>query len=205
MHKQLFIAGFPDGAQRIGEGISIVEKDGWVTYFVGGDDYFRHTKGDQSSRRFILTALMENKHVKAAELSGPPLLIPHRTLMNWKARFRKHGSASFFGVHDSAKTVIMTPEKSLQCATLLAQGLRVSVVARQAEVDESTLRKAIKRGVIAKHAVAKTDTMQNNRVDPASSAYSSDRGQRFHFDGGHHSALMADSFSHALWPLPSMS
>jgi integrase len=36
-------------------------------------------------------------------------------------------------------------------------------------------------------------------------AYSSDRGQRFHSDGGHHSALMADSFSHALGPLPSMS
>jgi hypothetical protein len=36
-------------------------------------------------------------------------------------------------------------------------------------------------------------------------AYSSDRGQRFHSDGGHHSTLMADSFSHALGPLLSMS
>jgi hypothetical protein len=36
-------------------------------------------------------------------------------------------------------------------------------------------------------------------------AYSSDRGQRFHSDGGHHSTLMADSFSHALGALPSMS
>jgi hypothetical protein len=169
MHKQLLIPGFPDGAQRIGEGVSIVEKDGWVTYFVGGDDYFRHTKEDLRSRRFILTALMENKHLKAAELSGPPLLIPHRTLMNWKAQFRKHGPVSFFTVHDQPKTVIMTPEKSLQCATLLAKGLRVSVVARQVEVDESTLRKAVKRGAIAKHAVAHTDTMQNQSIDPASS------------------------------------
>ncbi len=36
-------------------------------------------------------------------------------------------------------------------------------------------------------------------------AYSSDRGQRFHSDGGHHSTLIADSFSHALEALPSMS
>jgi hypothetical protein len=169
MHKQLFVPGFPDGAQRIGEGVSIVEKDGWVTYFVGGDDYFRHTKGDLRSRRFILTSLMENKHLKASELSEPPLLIPHRTLMNWKAQFRKYGPVSFFTVHDQPKTVIMTPEKSLQCATLLAQGLRVSVVARLVEIDESTLRKAVKRGVIAKHAVALTDTMQNQSVNPASS------------------------------------
>ena len=169
MHKQLLIPGFPDGAQRIGEAVSIVEKDGWVSYFVGGDDYFKHTKEDQRSRRFILTSLMENNHLKAADLSGTPLLIPHRTLMNWKAQFRKDGSASFFTVHDAAKTVIMTPEKSLQCATLLAQGLRVSVVARQVGVDESTLRKAIKRGAIAKHPVAKTQTMQNQGIDPASS------------------------------------
>ena len=169
MHKQRLIPGFPDGAQRIGEGISIDEKDGWVTYFVGGDDYFRHTKEDQRSRRFILTALMENKHLKAADLSGAPLLIPHRTLMNWKAQFRRHGPASFFTVHDSAKTMIMTPEISLQCATLLAQGLRVSVVARQLKIDESTLRKAVERGAIAKYAVAQPDTMQNQSVDPASS------------------------------------
>lgn len=168
MHKQLLIPGFPDGAQRIGEAVSVVEKDGWVTYFVGSDDYFRHTKEDVRSRRFILTSLMENKHLKAADLSSPPLLIPHRTLMNWKSQFRKAGPASFFTAHDQPKTVIMTPQKSLQCATLLAQGLRVSVVARQAEIDESTLRKAVKRGVIAKHAVAKADTMQNNSVDPAS-------------------------------------
>lgn len=169
MHKQLLIPGFPDGAQRIGEAVSMVEKDGWVTYFVGSDDYFRHTKDDVRSRRFILTSLMQNKHLKAADLSSPPLLIPHRTLMNWKSQFRKAGPASFFTAHDQPKTVIMTPEKSLQCATLLAQGLRVSVVARQAQIEESTLRKAIERGVIAKHAIAKTDTMQNTSVDPASS------------------------------------
>jgi hypothetical protein len=168
MHKQLFIPGFPDGAQRIGESVSIVEKDGWVTYFVGADDYFRHIQEDVRSRRFILTSLMENDHLKAGDLSGPPLLIPHRTLMNWKNRFRKDGPASFFVVHDSVKTVIMTAEKSLQCATLLAQGLRVSVVARQAEIDESTLRKAIKRGVIAKHAIERTDSMHNISIDPAS-------------------------------------
>ena len=43
------------------------------------------------------------------------------------------------------------------------------------------------------------------RASVAPIAYSSDRGQRFHSDGGHHCALMADSFSHALGALPSMS
>jgi len=177
MHKQRFIAGFPDGALRIGESVSIVEKDGWVTYFLGGDNYFTHTKADVRGRRFILTSLMENNHLKAADLCGLPLLIPQRTLMNWKRQFRKDGPASFFVVHDSAKTVIMTPEKSLQCATLLAQGLRVSVVARQTEINESTLRKAVKRGVIAKHALERTDSMQNKSVDSASASTKSERSR----------------------------
>ena len=43
------------------------------------------------------------------------------------------------------------------------------------------------------------------RFEDALNAYSSDRGQRFHSDGGHHSTLMADGFSHALEALPSMS
>ena len=145
--------------------MSIVEKDGWVSYFVGSDNYFSHTKGDVRSRRFILTSLMENNHLKARDLSGAPLLIPQRTLMNWKTQFRKDGPASFYAVHDQPKTVIMTPEKSLQCATLLAQGLRVSVVARQAEIDESTLRKAVKRGVIAKHTVACTDNTTQTKSE----------------------------------------
>ncbi|PIZ23949.1 MAG: hypothetical protein COY49_00625 [Comamonadaceae bacterium CG_4_10_14_0_8_um_filter_57_29] len=177
MHKQLFIPGFPDGAQRIGEVVSIVEKDGWVTYFVGGDDYFTHPAEDLRSKRFILTSLMENSHLKAADLSGPPLLIPYRTLMNWKSQFRKDGPPSFFAVHDSAKTVIMTPEKSLQCATLLAQGMRVSVVARQTEIQESTLRKAIKRGIIAKHTLERTDAMQAKNDEPEHASTKSERSR----------------------------
>ncbi len=88
MFKQALIPGFPDGAQRIGEALSIVGKDGWVTYFVGSDNYAAHPQGDDRGRRYALAALMHNGHVKPAELSAAPLLIPHRTLMNWKAQYR---------------------------------------------------------------------------------------------------------------------
>ena len=40
MFKQSFIPGFPEGAQRVGEALSILKQDGRVTYFVGGDNYF---------------------------------------------------------------------------------------------------------------------------------------------------------------------
>lgn len=149
MFKQSLIPGFPAGAQRIGESLSILERDGQVIYFVGGDNYFSHPQDDVKSRRFVLASLMENSHVRAIDLEGAPLLIPHRTLMNWVAQYRKEGSASFFRNAPVARPSVMSAEMSAQCARLLAEGLRPSDVARRVGIQESTLRKALKRQAVA--------------------------------------------------------
>ena len=145
MPKKLFLPGFPEGAQKIGILLSILEKDELVTYFVGGDNYFSHQKGEIQSRRFALANLMANGHVRACDLEGPPLLIPHRTLMHWTAQYRDDGPSSFFRTTDRPKPRIMTPDKSAECAALLAAGLHPSEVARRAHLKESTLRKALQR------------------------------------------------------------
>ena len=75
MFKQSLIPGFPEGAQRIGKSLSILERDGRVIYFVGGDNYFSHPEGDIKSRRFALASLIENSHVRAVDLEGSPLFI----------------------------------------------------------------------------------------------------------------------------------
>jgi hypothetical protein len=66
MHKQSFLPGFPDGAQKIGTWLSILEKEGSVTYFLGEDNYFSHPKGDKKSEQFALTSLMENGRAREA-------------------------------------------------------------------------------------------------------------------------------------------
>jgi hypothetical protein len=147
--KQSLIAGFPVGSQRIGASLSILELDGQVTYFVGGDNYFSHPMDDVKSRRFVLASLMENGHVRAVDLEAAPLCIAHRTLMNWVAQFRKDGSVSFFRNAPVARPSVMSAQVNAQCAALIAQGLRPSVVARQMGIQGSTLRKAIKRKAIA--------------------------------------------------------
>src|SRR5450755_133461 len=148
MFRQSLIPGFPEGAQRIGKSLSILERDGRVIYFVGADNYFSHHEGDIKSRRFVLASLIENSHVRAVDLEGSPLFIPKRTLMNWTAQYREEGSASFFRNAPVARPAVMSAEIGAQCAALLADGLRPSVVARRVGIDESTLRKALKRGAI---------------------------------------------------------
>ena len=150
MYKQHSIPGFPDGAQKVGDALYIVEKDGWVQYFLWDDNYFSHLKEDIASRRFILTSLMENGHVRASELEREPLFVPHRTLMNWKAQHRKAGPGSFLNSRPKSSKTVITSEKSAQCAALLAQGISIAQAARQAAIDDSTLRKAVTRGAVLK-------------------------------------------------------
>ena len=145
MFKQSLLPGFPEGAQKIGSSLRILEKDDGVTYFVGGDNYFSHPKGDKQSMRFALASLMENGHVRARDLNGPPLLIPHRTLMNWTAQYRKDGPVSFYRSIDRPKPRVMTQDKSADCAKLFNDGIHPAEVARRVNINESTLRKAMQR------------------------------------------------------------
>lgn len=148
MFKQSLLPGFPDGADKIGSSLSILTKDDQVTYFVGGDNYFSHPAGDEQSRRFVLTSLMSNGHVRARDLEGSPLLIPHRTLMNWTKQYRQDGPCSFYRKAGRASARVITPDKSAECARILADGIHPSEVARRAGINESTLRKALKRNAI---------------------------------------------------------
>lgn len=142
--RQAFLPGFPDGAERIGDALSILRKDGRVTYFVDSDNYFSHAEGDRNGERFALTNLMENRWVRAVELERS-LGIAHRTLMNWMAQCRKDGPGSFYAVTPQHKPRVMTPEMVAECSNLLAAGHSPVAVARQAGIGESTLRKAIAR------------------------------------------------------------
>ncbi len=149
MFKQSFIPGFPVGAQRIGEALSILKQDGRVTYYVGADDYFNHPQGDKAGERFAFACLMENGHVRAADLQKPPLSLPHRTLMNWCAQYRKDGSSSFFRGAPLKKPPVMTEAIRAQCASLLGAGNSPSEIARLLGIKDSTIRKAIARKAIA--------------------------------------------------------
>jgi DNA-binding CsgD family transcriptional regulator len=152
MMKQSFLPGFPEGAQKIGAVLSIMKQAGWVSYFVGGEQYYSHPEHDKKGQRWALATLMANGHVQARELEAAPLCLAHRTLMNWSAQHRERGPASFYAAAPRQKERVMTPQKVAQCAQLLAAGHRVAEVARRAGIRESTLRKAIARKLIAKPA-----------------------------------------------------
>jgi hypothetical protein len=157
VHKQIFLPGFPEGAQRIGDSLSILEKEGTVTYWVGTDNYFSHPEGDKVSRRFALASLIENGHVRICDLEEAPLCIPHRTLMNWVTQYRQQGPASFYRQKARRRPSVMTAEIVAESGRLLADGMNAAQVARQMGIQGSTLRKAVQRQAIPKLAPKEKD------------------------------------------------
>ncbi len=167
MYKQCRFEGFHEGAQRINEALDIVESEDHVYYFLWGDNFFDHRKDEMALRRYILATLMDCGHVRASELQKPPLNISHRTLMNWKAILRKEGSSGFFTRSAANRSHKMTEEVKAQCAGLIAKGLNIAAVARQVGIQESTLRKAVKRGAVCTIAApAPTPAAQTQTTGP---------------------------------------
>ena len=79
MLRQSLLPGCPDGAVKIGKSVSVLKKENNVAYFGGGGNYFSHAAEDENSRRFALTSLIGNGHVRARDVEKD-LLIPHRTM-----------------------------------------------------------------------------------------------------------------------------
>ena len=49
---QLLLQGFPDGAIRIGSVLSVLKKEGQVTYFIGPDNFYSHA--DSKDRKSVV-------------------------------------------------------------------------------------------------------------------------------------------------------
>lgn len=146
---QLLLQGFPDGASRIGDALSILSKDGRVTYFVGADNYFSHAEGDTAGQRMALSMLIRNGHVRACDVEAS-LGIPHRTLMYWMRQWSERGPGSFYAPRAGRGGTVMTPAKIAECGRLLDAGHPVPETARLTGVNESTLRKAVSGGRIVR-------------------------------------------------------
>ena len=160
MPRQLLLPGFPEGASRIGDRLSVLRKENQVTYFVWGDNYFSHAEGDDASFHLAIAVLMANGHVRACDLKKPPLCLAHRSLMNWAKQLRERGGNSFFRPARRGGAPVMTPAKVAQCEELLSAGAGIGEVARRAGLKESTLRKALQRNAVRrapKGAVVATD------------------------------------------------
>jgi len=146
MSRQQLLQGFQKGTIKINARISVLNRDGHTTYFVDDDSICSHPTGDKAGEAHALAVLMVHGHARPIEIERSEFGTPHRTLMNWQRKYEEQGCRAFFSVPARRGAVVVTPEVSARCAQMFAEGFSVAEVARRAEIDESTLRKAISSG-----------------------------------------------------------
>ncbi len=145
---QLRLPGFPEGSISINSMVSVLTKDGRVTYFIGSDNYFSHAENEKSGQRFAIATLIANSHVKAVEVERSALAIPHRTLMNWGKQLAEKGADSFFTMPARGGARVMTPAVLSECARFLGERYSIAETARRVGVDASAISKALHRGAL---------------------------------------------------------
>ena len=128
---QPFLQGFPDGAIRIGSILSVLKKEGRVTYFVGADNYFSHAETDTAGPRFAMATLLAKRHVRACEVEASSLGIAHRTLLNWTRQLDEKGPGSFYAPRPGRGGAVITPGKSADCGRFLDAGETIAGVVRR--------------------------------------------------------------------------
>jgi len=92
--------------------LSILNKEGQVTYFTGSDNFYSHKETDAASKRFAIATLISNKYVRACEVEASPLGIARRTLMNWTSQLSEKGPAVFFKSSTMGGSRVLTLEKA---------------------------------------------------------------------------------------------
>lgn len=169
MPQQLLLQDCLVGATCLASGVYMMEKDGFVTYFLGEDNFFSHRCGDDASYRFALALLMHNGHVRPCELGRSELHIPRRTLMNWLRQYRERGADSFYRPRSYLSAPVMNADIVAQCEQLLSSGLSVGATARKIGIGDSTLRKALARGAVRRLSDEEFGALANPVEPPASS------------------------------------
>lgn len=150
---QLLLPGMPDGAIRINPAVSLISKNGRTTWLVGSDNYFSHPSEDSSGYRLALATLMDNGHARPCEINRA-LGTSHRSLMRWRKQIEEQGAGSFYEQRAVRGAAVLKAEKCAECQRLLDEGQSIAAAARLAGIGESTLRKAVKAGRLARPGVA---------------------------------------------------
>ena len=141
----------PDGAIRINSAVSLLSKEGRVTWFVGDDNYFSHPADDSAGHRLALATLMDNGHARPSQITTT-LGTPRSSLMRWRRQLDARGAGSFYQPKAVRGGTVMTADKSAECVRLLEAGNTIPQAARLAGVSESTLRKAVAAGRVVRNA-----------------------------------------------------
>jgi transposase len=143
---QLFLPVIPQGATRISDTASVVNKDGRWVYFFGPHPIFEHNEGDNRMFKVVTSQLIHHgacRHRDIMATFGVSKSSVNRALK----KYREGGFEAFFRKRKGGRRgTVLTDEKLEQAQKLLDEGLNRGQAAEELGIKKDTLRKAINDG-----------------------------------------------------------
>jgi hypothetical protein len=146
---QTLLPLFPDGATQINSQLSVVKRDGEVTYFHGVLPVFTHQEQDHSTFRMITAQFCVTGNAQQAEIVrafGVTSISVKRAVKC----YRLHGPAGFYAPRKTRGPAVLKPAALEEAQRRLDAGEATAQVAHELQLKKNTLNKAIAAGRLHK-------------------------------------------------------
>lgn len=146
---QMQLPIFPEGVTEISEKVAFKKEKGQVMYFNGHLPIFIHPEDDIASFRMITSQFCVYGNAKQAEIVkafGVPAISVKRAVK----LYREKGPKGFFEPRNKRKGTVLTKPVLAKVQTLLDEGHSVAEIAKELEIKNDTIKKAIQDGRLVK-------------------------------------------------------
>lgn len=147
---QMVLPIFPAGATEINSHIGFQEMDGTIYYFHGSFPIFSHSKYDLNSFRFITSQLVVSGNVRQAEIVSAFGFTSISVKRSVK-KLKEEGIDGFNKTADKGGVAhVLVPKTLEKVQNELNNGINANQIAKNMEINISTIRKAISDGRLKK-------------------------------------------------------
>jgi transposase-like protein len=152
---QLQLPLFPHGAVHLTPDLAVLRQDATVTYVHGSLPVFRHRADDVQSFRLITSQLYLNGHVRQSEVVRVFGVSPDSVKRAVKL-YQTQGPGGFWRPPKRRGPSVLTAEVLARVQAALDAGQELSALAREQQLNASTLNKAVHAGRLHRPAQKKS-------------------------------------------------
>jgi hypothetical protein len=152
---QLQLPLFPHGSVHLTPDLAVLRQDDTVTYVHGSLPVFRHRADDVQSFRLITSQLYLNGHIQQSDVVRVFGVSPDSVKRAVK-RYQTQGPGGFWRTPRRRGASVLTAEVLARVQAALDAGQELSVIAREQQLNASTLNKAAHAGRLHRPAKKKS-------------------------------------------------
>lgn len=152
---QLQLPLFPHGSVHLTPDLAVLRQEDTITYVHGSLPVFRHRADDVKSFRLITSQLYLNGHLQQSDVVRV-FGVSKDSVKRAVKRYQTQGPGGFWRPAKHRGASVLTAEVLARVQAALDAGQELSAVAREQQLNASTLNKAVHAGRLHRPAKKKS-------------------------------------------------